>query len=86
MLPIPIVNASNASQRAGSILREVAPRSDRVPADDRVDLPEIQESFRVSFSDQVRVRDSANQPDRPPIPAEGLIPTGVEAYRRIAEL
>ena len=86
MLPIPILYAGTAPQRAGNILREVAPRADRVPADERVDLPEIQESFRVSFSDQVRVRHSDNQPDRPPLPAEGLIPTGVEAYRRVAQL
>ena len=33
------------------VLREFVMRQDRPPRDQRVDLPEIQESFRVSFSD-----------------------------------
>lgn len=36
----------------GAILREFAMRQDRVPLDERVDLPEIQESYRVNFSDE----------------------------------
>lgn len=32
------------------VLRELAPRTDRIPRDQRVDVPEIQESFRVNFS------------------------------------
>lgn len=33
-------------------LREFFTRPDRLPQDQRVDLPEIQESFRVSFSEE----------------------------------
>ena len=33
------------------LLREFVMRQDRLRADQRVDLPEIQESFRVNFSD-----------------------------------
>lgn len=32
-------------------LRDLFARPDRLPPEQRVDLPEIQESFRVSFSD-----------------------------------
>lgn len=40
------------SPMRSGVLREFVPRQDRVPRDQRVDLPEIQESFRVSFSEQ----------------------------------
>ncbi|NTV70616.1 MAG: hypothetical protein HGA71_10765 [Azonexaceae bacterium] len=83
MLPIFGFYASNASQRAGVILREIATRSDRVPVAERVDLPEIQESFRVSFSNEARVQ-PASPPDRQPTRTDGLGPTGIDAYRRIA--
>lgn len=86
MLPIPPQFTLNASQRTGAFLREIAPRVDRIPADDRVDLPEIQESFRVSFSEEARAQASTNPPDRQPNRPEGLIQTGVEAYRRVAAL
>lgn len=86
MLPIPSLFLSNASQRVGAILREIAPRGDRPPVDDQVDLPEIQESFRVSFSDESRLQSAANPSDRQPARATGLGPVGLDAYRRIAEL
>ncbi|WP_295006723.1 hypothetical protein [uncultured Dechloromonas sp.] len=60
---IPLTYPSNLlsahAQRPGSLLREVAARQDRVPQDQRVDLPEIQESFRVSFSDEARAYESS---------------------------
>lgn len=34
-----------------TVLREFVMRQDRLPNDQRVDLPEIQDSSRVSFSD-----------------------------------
>jgi hypothetical protein len=51
-----IQNSSNLSavrQTPSGIglLREFVMRQDRLPVDQRVDLPEIQESFRVNFSD-----------------------------------
>ena len=39
-------------------MRELAVRQDRLPQDERIDLPEIQESFRVSFSDEARLTES----------------------------
>jgi hypothetical protein len=55
--------------RPGAVLRELSVRQDRVPLDQRVDLPEIQESFRVNFSDEARAsgsRGPVNEPYRPP--------------------
>lgn len=55
--------------RPGALLRELAPRHDRVSLDQRVDMPEIQESFRVSFSDAARsnsASDAGNNGHRPP--------------------
>ncbi|MCX9155417.1 hypothetical protein OPU71_04695 [Niveibacterium sp. 24ML] len=54
-------------------LRDLAVRRDRIPLGERTDQPEIEESFRVSFSDAVRsaagspVRDGA-------LPREGIVP------------
>ena len=86
MLPISAFFPSHASQRPGSLLREIAPRSDRVPRDERVDLPEIQESSLVSFSEEARLQSLANPADRPPAHSPGLGPSGIEAYRRIAAM
>lgn len=55
--------------RPGALLRELSVRQDRVPLDERVDLPEIQESFRVNFSDEARASGSGglgNEAYRPP--------------------
>jgi hypothetical protein len=45
-----ILNTTPSLLRSG-LLREFVMRQDRPSRDQRVDLPEIQESFRVSFSD-----------------------------------
>ena len=45
-----ILNAPQSPLRSG-LLRELIGQQGRLPRDQRVDLPEIQESFRVSFSD-----------------------------------
>lgn len=52
MLPLDRLptNPAPTALRSG-ILHEFVMRQDRLPRDQRVDLPEIQESFRVSFSD-----------------------------------
>lgn len=84
MLPIPLTPPGTASSRASALTHDIAPRQDRIPADDRVDLPEIQESFRISFSDQARVQHAANQTEHQPYRHEGLGPTGIDAYRRVA--
>lgn len=50
-----IQNILNPNVRPNSlsagVLKELAIPQDRLPRNQRVDLPEIQESFRVSFSD-----------------------------------
>jgi hypothetical protein len=50
ILDRPILNPAQSPLRSG-VLREFVMRQDRPSRDQRVDLPEIQESFRVSFSD-----------------------------------
>jgi hypothetical protein len=40
-----------ANPSRGSILREFSIPQDRLPRDQQLDLPEIQESFRVNFSE-----------------------------------
>ncbi|WP_434515676.1 hypothetical protein AB6Q56_02820 [Dechloromonas sp. ARDL1] len=76
--------------RPGNLLREVAPRQDRVPQDQRVDLPEIQESFRVSFSDEARAYEAnglGNEQYRPvPADANPQIAQKLRAYEVVAGL
>jgi hypothetical protein len=80
-----LVNSLALTQR-GFILREFAVRQDRLPRDQRIDLPEIQESYRVSFSDAVRVTSTEveRQVLQPPlVTGEGsLLATGLRLYRK----
>ena len=61
-------NAATTSIGRSGVLREFVPRTDRVPQDQRIDIPEVQESYRVSFSNAAlaaasgRVRDTTQQP------------------------
>lgn len=65
-------------------LRDLAVRRDRVPVDERADMPEVEESARVSFSDAVRggavaaVRDAAQRGEP--------VDTRLQRYREIARL
>lgn len=52
MLPLDrALSYSTATPLRSGLLREFIMRAERPARDQRVDLPEIQESFRVSFSD-----------------------------------
>lgn len=52
MLPLDrLPSSSTAAPLRSGLLREFVIRQERPPRDQRVDLPEIQESFRVNFSD-----------------------------------
>lgn len=52
MLPLDrALSYSTATPLRGALLREFIMRAERPARYQRVDLPEIQESFRVSFSD-----------------------------------
>lgn len=45
------IQYSTLSPLRSAVLREFVMLQDRLPRDQRFDLPEIQESFRVNFSD-----------------------------------
>ena len=88
---IPLAYPSNVlaaqAQRPGTLLRELAARQDRVAPDQRVDLPEIQESFRVSFSDEARASGSSlgnEQPHSPPAASNPDTARKLRTYQAIA--
>lgn len=59
MLPISYLNLANVPAfRSVQVRDGLVARQDRVPPSQQVDLPEIQESFRVSFSDEARLTES----------------------------
>jgi hypothetical protein len=68
MIMLNMPGGSPVQTGRGIVLREFVPRVDRVPRDQRVDMPEIQESSRVSFSNAAlaaasgRVRESVQRP------------------------
>ncbi|MFA7292330.1 MAG: hypothetical protein WC023_08780 [Rhodocyclaceae bacterium] len=77
-LTFPLATApAAATLQRGRVQRELVAQPDRMPLDRRVDLPEIQESYRVSFSDAVRaefpgqMRDLS--PDRTPAPLDSRL-------------
>lgn len=65
--------------------RELANRQDRVAPDQRIDTREIQESYRVSFSDAVRADTTGATRDAAQTPVE-LVSPGIRAYQQIAAL
>ncbi|HSG23714.1 MAG TPA: hypothetical protein VLA64_12240 [Azonexus sp.] len=85
----PILNATQSPLRGGG-LREFVMRQDRVPRDQRVDLPEIQESFRVSFSDAAlaaSAEDVRNVVQKArPTDERGAAELQLRAYQAIAAL
>lgn len=91
MTPTPPAGLPSVNNHRSVVLRELAPRTDRIPPDQRVDVPEIQESFRVNFSNAALaaatapVRNAAQRPGftetRGADPDPRLL-----AYRRIEAL
>ena len=89
-----IQNLANSTVRQTppntGLLKEFVMRQDRLPRDQRVDLPEIQESFRVSFSDAAL----AASVERPrdvlqtarPTDEKGAAELKLNAYMAIANL
>lgn len=72
------------------VLREFVPRRDKTPPEQRVDLPEIQDSFRVSFSDAALAASTEGgrnviQKARP-TDERGATELQLRAYRAIASL
>lgn len=91
MLPLDKLPANSTTSPArNGLLREFIVRQDRPPRDQRVDLPEIQESFRVSFSDAalaVSAEGSRNVLQKPgPADKPPSFEFQLRAYRAIAEL
>lgn len=73
--------------------RESVTRQDRLAPDQRIDAPEIQQSYRVSFSSAVladpvgAIRDAAQTPVDPQSPSQTQTQsTALRAYRQIAAL
>jgi hypothetical protein len=84
--PPPVAPATVAR---GSILREFVPRGDRVPRDQRVDAPEIQESFRVNFSNAALAAASGSVREatqRPTATDDGGSDLRLRTYRDMAAL
>lgn len=85
----PAVSSLTPTSR-GNVLREIAPRTDRIPRDERVDLPEVQESVRVSFSDAAqaaatgRTRDARQSPTF--AEARGGIDPRIQSYLVVGDL
>lgn len=82
-------NASLATR--SPVLREFLPTPDRLAPEQRVDVPEIEESYRVSFSEAAlaaaagQVRDAAQRPTF--TDEQGADPDRrVQAYRIMAGL
>lgn len=91
MNPTPPPLLPSVNNNRSVVLREFAPRTDRIPRDQRVDAPEIQESFRVNFSNAALA--AAASPVRNAVQRPGFTETrGADpdprllAYRRIEAL
>jgi len=91
MLPLDRLptNAAATALRSG-ILREFVMRQERPARDQRVDLPEVQESFRVNFSDGALAASAEDvrtvlQKARP-TDEQGATERRLQAYLEIAAL
>ena len=84
-LPYPAALQTIPAPRPGALLRELAVRQDRLPQDERIDLPEIQESFRVSFSDEARAAGMGSVGNERPA-GNSVSDRRLDAYRAIAGL
>lgn len=93
MLPISYLNLANVPAfRSVQVRDGLVARQDRVPPSQQVDLPEIQESFRVSFSDEARLTESMATRDalasEPPTPIQSQAPSQNPTllYRQVAAM
>lgn len=84
-LPYPAALQTIPAPRPGALLRELAVRQDRLPQDERIDLPEIQESFRVSFSDEARAASITGARNETQA-GNSVVDRRLDAYRAIAAL
>ena len=85
MLPISDLNLANVPAfRSVQVRDGLVARQDRVPPAEQVDLPEIQESFRVSFSDEARLTESMATRNALASQAQAQDPT--KLYRQVGAL
>ena len=84
-LPYPAALQTIPAPRPGALLRELAVRQDRLPQDERIDLPEIQESFRVSISDEARAAGMGGVGNEAPA-GNSISDRRLEVYQAIAGL
>ena len=86
MLPISYINLANVPAfRSVQVRDGLVARQDRVPPAEQVDLPEIQESFRVSFSDEARAAGMSGAGNERPA-GNSVSDKRLDAYRAIAGL
>lgn len=76
---------ASANPLRSTFWREISARQDRVTPDQRIDTREIQESFRVSFSNAVRADATGAMRDSAQTPVEFVSPA-IRAYRQVAGL
>ena len=83
MLPINFLNLNNVPAfRSVQVRDGLVGRQDRLPASERLDLPEIQDSYRVSFSDAAKASEAMVLRENS-LPAPGEM---ARLYREIAAL
>ncbi len=83
----PLVSApAAATLQRGRVQRELVEQPDRLPLDRRVDIPEIQESYRVSFSDAVRAELPGQMRSFSPGGAPGPQDSRLRLYRETGAL
>lgn len=86
-LTVPLASApAAATLQRGRVQRELVAQPDRLPLERRVDIPEIQESSRVSFSDDVRAELPGRTRNSSPGGAPGPQDSRLRLYRETAAL
>ena len=83
---LPATVPAAATLRRGRVQQELVAQPDRLPPDRRVDLPEIQEAYRVSFSDALRAEFPGQMRNFSPSGMTGSVDNRLKLYREIAAL
>jgi hypothetical protein len=86
-LTFPLASApSAATLQRGRVQRELVAQPDRLPLERRVDIPEIQESYRVSFSDAARAEQPGQMRNFSPGGTPGSLDSRLRLYRETGAL
>lgn len=84
-LTVSTLSSTMAAPVRGRVLRELS-QPPRIDADRKVDLPEIQAPYRVSFSDQARAAESMPVRDLKEASDDEATARALQAYRDMASL